>query len=434
MSAVKTEVSCRIPLLVLCCWATLLFSGCRKIDYDIQYPVTGDGAWCWFQDPRAVFIQGKHERTYIQWMTRKGQLQVGAFDHASKETVVHTLKEDWDVDDHNVGAFVVLPDKRLMAFYARHNKGGLFCRTTTQPEDICQWDEEVTVSGTDRVTYAHPVYLSEEKRFYVFWRGPTWKPTFATSEDGKTWSEPQVLIQEEGRDDRKIRPYTKVVSDGKSTIHLAFTDGHPRNEAQNSIYYLRYEAGQFRKADGSLVGDLESLPVQHSKSDRVYDGRSTNVRAWVYDIALDKKGYPVLAYTRLPAESDHRYCFARWTGREWLDVEISPGGPWFPQTPDGEVEREPHYSGGMAFDHSNPFILFLSRRINGSFEIEKWQSRDNGNSWISQAITRDSGELNVRPVVARGFEEGIPHVLWMSGSYEHYTRYSTGIKLSYYGN
>ncbi len=419
----------RLIVFVLTLWISVFSSGCDRQRAATIQTFTEDGAWCWFQDPRAVYVNGNFERTYAQWITRDGKLQIGAYDHGTGKTEVHTLKENWDSDDHNVGAFVVLPDKRLMVFYARHNKQGIFCRTTSNPEDITRWENEVTVSNTTRISYAHPVYLSAEKKFYLFWRGPTWKPTFATSKDGKFWSEPEILIQDTDRENRDIRPYTKIISDGKSSIHFAFTDGHPRNETQNSVYYLRYYRSQFFKADGSLIGNIHSLPLPHSKSDVVYDGKKANVRAWVWDITLDNQGDPVIAYTRLPDETDHRYCYARWTGRKWLDVEITPGAKWFPQTPVGKKEPEPHYSGGMAINHSNPSTLYVSRQINGIFEIEKWSSPDKGKTWLSLPITRNSEFINVRPVVPQGYAGSKDHVLWMFGAYEHYTKYQTGIKI-----
>ncbi len=419
----------RLGLVGLVLWGSLSFAD----DGDTHIPparlLSADGAWCWFQDPRAVSIRGQHDRTYVQWMTRDGRLQVAAWDHDSDTVDVHTLRTNWDHDDHNVGAFVVLPDKRLMVFYARHNKHGLYCRTTSAPEDITRWEPEVTVSDTDRITYAHPVYLAAEQRFYVFWRGPSWKPTFATSEDGRSWSEPQVLIQDEGRDSQGIRPYTKVVSEGVKSIHMTFTDGHPRNEAENSVYYLRYEGGRYFKADGTLVGDRDALPIAHRQCDVVYDGRLTKVRAWVWDIALDGEGHPVIAYTRLPAENDHRYHWAQCSGSEWQDVEVTPGGGWFPQTPAGETEPEPHYSGGMALDHANPSVLYVSRPLDGVFEIEQWRTPDEGRTWQSREITSGSSSLNVRPVVSRGDTELPSRVLWMSGRYEHYTNYYTGIRV-----
>lgn len=341
---------------------------------------------------------------------------------------IHTLKDQWDQDDHNVGSFLVLPDNRLMAFYARHNKQGLYCCTSTLPEDINRWDDEVIVSDTPRISYNHPLYLSDEKTFYVFWRGPSWKPTYATSRDGRAWSEPKILIQGEGKSAENIRPYTKIVSDGKSAIHFAFTDGHPQNEEQNSVYYMRYQGGSLFGADDTLIGTLDTLPISHSACNKVYDGSSAG-RAWVWDIALDERGYPVIAYTRVPVGTDHRLCYARWNGTSWQDNQIVAAGKWFPQTPDGQKETESYYSGGMGLDPADPSTLYLSRQVDNVFEIERWHTTDQGSTWSSATITSGSKSLNVRPVVPRGYAGDTPLVLWMYGNYEHYTSFRTGIKL-----
>ena len=417
-----------ILTLILFLITSFFASSCRQPSHIVG--MTDNGAWCWFQDPRAVYINNQHERTYANWVTNEGELQVGAFDHQSGKIVLFTMKENWDADDHNTGAFLVLHDNRLMLFYAKHCKQGLYCRKTLYPEDITQWEDEVVVSDGMDITYAHPIYLTEEQRYYVFWRGPSWKPTFSTSEDGKIWTKPKILIQEKGREGHDIRPYTKICSDGVLGIHCAFTDGHPRKEPENSLYYLNYEKGQLLRADGTWLGSSNNLPIQHSKSDLVYNGNVEKGRAWVWDIAVDQDDHPVIAYTRLPSETDHRYCYARWTGNQWLDVEITKGGGWFPQTPEGHTEPEPHYSGGMALDPENPSIVYVSQPINGVFEIIKWETQDGGHSWKSDPITHNSQVNQVRPVVPRGYKGSSKTLLlWMSGKYEHYTNFDTGIRL-----
>jgi hypothetical protein len=383
-----------------------------------------DGAWSWFQDPRAVYVEGQYKRTYAGWVTQKGVLQVGAYDHQTGRMNYYALKEDWEVDDHSSNSLLVLPDKRLMACYTRHNERGLFCRSTSKPEDIRVWDDEVTVAKTPCITYSQPVYLSDEGRFYVFWRGSSWKPTFAWSTDSRNWSEPRILIQEKDRETEDVRPYMKVASDSKARIDFAFTDGHPHDETLNSIYYLRYEKGAFYKANGTKVGDMNSLPIGHHMSDVVYDGKATNVRAWIWDIGMDKAGFPVIVYTRLPKETDHRYHYARWTGDAWIDTEIIPAGQWFPLGP-----HDAYYSGGIALDHSDPSVVYLSRPINGVFELEKWTTANQGRTWSSMAITKNSGHPNVRPVVPRGYTGKEDHVLWMHGDYVHYTKYDTAIRM-----
>ncbi len=421
--------------LLTCASFFLLFSaGCSRspqtsaITESISF--TEDGAWCWFQDPRAVYIDGDQKRTYAGWMTSSGQLQIGSFDHESGETSQTTLKEDWDIDDHNTSSLLVLPDRRLAVFYARHNKEGLFVRQSTRAEDISTWDTEVLVSGTPRITYSHPVHLQNQDKYFVFWRGPSWKPTLSFSSDLQAWSSPRVLLQEEGREADDIRPYLKVVSDGASTIHFAFTNGHPRNEPANSLYYLMYQDSVFYSVDGKRMGTLDLLPIRISPDLLVYNAKQTGVRAWVWDIAIDDEGLPVIAYTQLPSESDHRYHYTRWNGQQWIDSEIVAAGPWFPQTEPGTEEREGHYSGGMGLNHANPSITYVSRQVAGQFEIEKWVTPDKGISWSSSAVTSHSDALNVRPVVPRGYTGNKDHVLWMRGDYVHYTNYQTGIQLS----
>ncbi len=54
------------------------------------------------------------------------------------------------------------------------------------------------------------------------------------------------------------RPYLKVSSNGIDRIHFAFTDGHPRKEPENSIYYMYYENGGLFKANGEKIGNLDT--------------------------------------------------------------------------------------------------------------------------------------------------------------------------------
>ena len=363
-------------------------------------------------------------------MTHDGKLVVGSWDHATGQTREFVLKERWGRDDHNSPALLVLSDRRIAAFYSMHNGRGLFCRTTTRPGDISAWDDEAAVSTMRRITYPNPVRLDDEGLYYCFWRGTNWKPTFATSADLRTWTAPSTLIEEKGREGFWVRPYVKVAGDGKSAIHFAFTDGHPRDEPANSIYYLRYERGKFFAADGRELGSTRDLPMRPRACEIVYDARATGVRAWIWDLALDAAGRPVIAYTRLSAKADHRYHYARFDGTTWTDVEITPAGGWFPQTPRGMHEHEPHYSGGLALDPADPDVVYLSRPVRGVFEIEKWTTRDRGRSWTPEPLTSHSRWNNVRPFVPRGCAGNAGDVLWMHGDYTHYTDFRTDIRMS----
>lgn len=393
---------------------------------------TDDGGWCWFSDPRAIAREG---RTYAGWVTADGSVAVSAWTHATGLVTRYTLHPQFERDDHDNPALLFLPDGRLAAFYSLHASGDMRLRVTTRPGDISEWQPERSLGfitanpGKRGTTYANPVLLTgESDTLFLFWRGTDFKPTFSLSRDlGETWSTPRTLLARTGADDTN-RPYLKLSSDGANRIDFVFTDGHPRNEPTNSVYYLRYEHGEFFKADGTRLGGIADLPLDPARCDRVYDGASDG-RAWIWDIATGSDGRPVIAYTRLPAENDHRYAFARWDGKVWLTAEVCSAGAWFPQTPDGKTEPEPHYSGGMSLDHSAPFTFYTSRRLEGIFEIERWHSADQGATWTNRALTSHSRHDNIRPFAVREANATGPAVLWLSvDHYQHYTKYRTAVK------
>src|SRR5690606_23381568 len=93
----------------------------------------------------------------------------------------------------------------------------------------------------------------------------------------------------------------------------------------------------------------------------------------------------------------------------------------------GKVLEE-HYSGGIVLDHANPKNIYLSRQINGVFEIEHRQFKEG--QWKIAAITSDSNSDNIRPYVVDSYTGKHPILLWMNGNYEHYTRYNTKILIN----
>ena len=395
---------------------------------------TPDGAWCWFSDPRAVY----HDRKiYAGWMTSGGSVQVGTRDLGTGELMLSTLAEHFQVDDHDHPSLLFLPDNRLMAFYSLHAEGDLHLRITRKPADISEWTQDRTLGfnrfghGPRGTTYANPVLLSEEAdTVYVFWRGSDFKPSFSISKNlGATWSEPRTLIRPTGSGNND-RPYVKYWSDGKKRINFLFTDGHPDINPANSVYFLRYENGLFRRADGSRVGAMIDLPFDPSQCDRIYDGASAG-RAWVWDISENGEGNPVAVYTRLPAKDDHRYRYVFWDGARWRDSAITSAGKWFPHTPAGKIETEPYYSGGITIGSRDPGVVYLSRPVRDVFEIERWTTADGGRTWTSIAITGNSESDNVRPVAVRNAPRGTPDLLWMrnKGGYVHYTNYRTEIRM-----
>jgi rhamnogalacturonyl hydrolase YesR len=395
--------------------------------------VVKDGAWCWFSDPRGVYYENNRHCSYMGYVTSSGDVMVSSYDHESAKNRQKLIYKNLQTDDHVNPSLLFLPDGRLMVFFTRHN-GTLYYSTSLKPEDISGFRPVDSLDLGKRLCYTNPVLLEDENnRIYLFFRGGyDWKPSFITSDDlGKTWSKPAAFVSK-SNNDKNNRPYTKVVSDGKSNIHFAFTDGHPRDENHNSIYYLRYSKGNFYDAAGNIIGSMDQLPIQQELVPKVYDGISNNQRTWVWDIALNKNDHPVIVYTTLPEETKHFYNYAAWNGKEWYNTKLCPAGSAFPQFERKKQDRdpEPHYSGGIALDHSNPDVVYLSRPFNNRFEIEEWKTADGGSTFTSIPLTSNSLKDNVRPFVLRNAPASVsPRVFWMHiNKYRFYQDYNTSIK------
>ena len=385
--------------------------------------LTGGGAWSWFGDPRAVYHAGAHRRSYIGWDAPDGSIQVASYDHDNGQQVVATLKANFQIDDHDTPSILVLPDARLMVFWSAHAGPAMYYRTSLNPEDVTAWGPEHTIPtntpGTTGYTYPNPVQLTAEQgRIYLFWRGGNFNPTLSTSDNGgATWSTAQTVISNPGQ-----RPYVKYASNGRDTIAMAFTDGHPRN-LQTSIYYAEYRAGALHRADGSTTASMTDLPITPAMAEKVYDAATGGAKAWVHDVALDADGRPVIVYATFPTDTDHRYHYARWNGTRWIDQELTRAGGSMNLDP-----AEPNYSGGITLDHEDPSTVYLSRQVNGVFEVEVWTTPDGGATWSARPLTAGSVRGNYRPISPRGERGEDLDVVWMHGGYPSYTAFQTGLR------
>lgn len=405
--------------------------------------LTNDGAWCWFSDPRAIYYS--ENKIITGWVKKDGSIEVASLNLKSGEKDTNEIYPQLEADDHDNPAFTVLPEGNVLAMFAWHSKKkGIIYNNTTNGADIQSFQENIVYKPkTDELlekfpretyTYANPFVLKNEgNKLFAFGRWIGYKPNMIISDDnGKTWEEQYVVISSKPFDPNN-RPYVKYYSDGKSKIHLIFTDGHPHVEPTNSVYYCYYESGAFWKADGTKICNLEELPFTTKDASVVYEADEKLGRAWIADIAV-KDNIPYVLYTRHPEETDHRYHYAWFnaSANKWVDRQICKAGKWFPQTPKGKTEREPHYMGNMTIDPLKPEVVYLSREVNNVFEIEKFRTKDGGETWQITPVTKNSEYDNVRPYVPRNKpERASTVVLWMENKkYIHYTNYDT--RINYY--
>lgn len=382
--------------------------------------VWAHGSWCWFGDPRAVDVGGSRDETFVGWIGWHGQITVGEYVARTGALSAHVIGRQ-AVDDHGDPSILVEPDGRLTVFWSGHNAPRMDYRTTLRPYDITRWGPihhvRSQLTGPKGFTYPNPVILSGERdKLYLFWRGADWSQDFATRTIDGQWSPARRLIAVPHE-----RPYVKAASNGTNTIALAFTNGHPRGVVTN-IYYAEYRGGSLWTAGGRRIASVADGPISPQQADLVYDAEETGVRSWVWDVALDSAERPVIVYATFPSPSRHVYWYATWGGRRWISHRMAVGGPTIsPHT----IEKQ--YSGGLALDHANPSIVYLSRKVGRRFEIERWTTSDGGYHWRYSTVVRTRASDNVRPVVPRGSPDGPIDVLWLHGQYNGYRDYRTSI-------
>jgi hypothetical protein len=380
--------------------------------------VLAPGSWCWFGDPRALALPGTHQ-TIVGWISPTGAVTVASYDSHLGVILTRVVGHLYP-DDHSSPSLFREPDGRITVFFSGHNGAAMHFRTTERPDDISTWGPAQDVPsqryGHRGFTYPNPVSLSgEHDKLYLFVRGEDWSADFITRTGTGAWSRVRRLIADRGQ-----RPYVKVDSDGRRTIALGYTNGHPR-ETLTSVYFAEYHANALWTAGGQRIRTFAHIPIAPQQGQLVYDGRAKHVSAWVWDVALGSSGHPVVVYATFPKPTNHQYWYARWNGSRWISHFLTDGGPSISPT---TIEKQ--YSGGIALNHADPTTLYLSRRIRGHFQIERWLTPDYGNTW-RHTVVAANGADNVRPVVPRGWTRGPMGLLWLRGPYRSYTTYGTSI-------
>lgn len=411
--------------------------------------VNDDGGWCWFQDERAIIVDGKFVLGSIAMgykdPSRRGNVEITVFnpaDRSSRRVVLHPQLQN---DDHDLPALHRRSDGRILAVYCKHGSDNrIYHRLTERADDALDWQPErvFVPSPSSRVTYSNLLFLPAENggrgRLHNFFRGwdNHFKPSWMTSDDqGETWQSHGLWIDMPS--DKRHRPYVKYAGNGADTIHFLFTEAHPR-DYDNSLYHAFYRNGQFHRSDGTIIGSAAAGPLTPPQATRIFPGGPDNV-AWASDLHLDSAGHPVAVYSvHINARqydkkdprfgSDHRYRYARWNGSRWIDRQIAFAGRRL-------YPGEDDYTGNLCLDPQNPDRVFISTDVDpatgrklpgGHFEIFQGITADHAETWQWTSLTPGAAQDNLRPIVPIGDPRG-SWLFWLRGSYHTYTRYEQEI-------
>lgn len=437
-------------------FALVLLSAVLACGQPTLVTLSSDGAWTWYNDPRAVFHNGILYFGCVR--TADGRTVLNAFDPQTGQSTHLWASALTQKDDHNNPGLLVKEDGTLLALHARHGSDQFFSyrlSTGTNPVSPADWTAEQTIPPTGKgLTYANPFQLSAEAgRIYNFSRNLNFNPTVFTSGDGGvTWSAPQLFIR---NGSGGIRPYVKYAADDAQRIDFLYTDGHPR-DITNSLYHLYYQRGAFHQTDGTLVRTFANLPILHDAGERgavVYqyseapgndpDDHIPAGRAWCWEMVCQTNDQPVCLFTVQRDQvtgvnwSDDRiyYYYARWTGTNWQKRFIAHAGrPLY--------SAEDDYAGGICADPASPDVIYLSSnaqdpfnltdttnvplRAGERYEIYRGVTTNGGLNFTWEAVTTNSAKDNLRPYVPRR-QSGTPVVIWFRGTYSTYTAYNCEI-------
>ena len=406
--------------------------------------LTEDGGWSWFSSARALFLGDRLIVGSLAsgWAdaSRRGDVELLIHDRASGTTSAVELHNQLELDDHDSAALLARADGSLLAVYARHDAESRFYYRSSQPGDPRIWTAEQTFvpSAATRVTYANLASLSAESgRIYNFYRGldGSFKPSFASSGDrGQTWTSGNVVIQVPTT--FRHRPYVRYASNGTDTIHLLYTEGHPR-DFDTSIYHAYLRGGTLYRSDGTAIHPLTQGLANPNEGSLIYQADPQHV-AWCTDIVLDPADQrPVAAYSvqvgsmGLPqgqGGDDIRYRYARWDGAAWRDYPLAFAGSRL-------YAGEDDYSGLVAIDPTRPATVYLSTNADPAtgaplassadglrhWELYRATTPDGGATWAFEALTRNSTVDNLRPIMVAS--PTAKALLWLRGKYTSYTSY-----------
>jgi len=423
-----------------------------------------NGAWCWYQDERAV-VDADSGRLIVGCLEngagvggppRDGIVEAVLFDlqtgTSQKIALTNGFISYGGGDDHNAPAFLVRPDGRYLALYAGHNNDNYTFYNIYDPgsgvwgpQRIFDWG---TQPGGDDfpTTYSNPHYLSAENRTYNLARGNGHgsQNLMISTNYGDTWSYGGQLSA--NANVGYVNGYFKYWGNGVDRIDFICTEYHP-DDFNTSIYHGYISNGMSFGTDGIVrdanIFDKISIPTPQSfttvfAAGTVMPPGQTNCRCWNDDVCRYPDGsIACIISSRInnnvdstqAADTDifpaHAFFYCRYNGTNWTSTYLCQAGQKL-------YSSQADYVGLGCLCPDDPNTIYISTRYDprtvhpGVFdtnqpyssarEIWKGVTADHGASFTWTPITRDSTRDNLRPIVPR-WDGNNTALLWYRGVY-----------------
>ena len=198
-------------------------------------------------------------------------------------------------------------------------------------------------------------------------------------------------------------------------------------------------------AAGVPLAPSSNTTIHANDLTRIYQGGPSNV-AWMTDFHLDAQGRPVVLFTTqrdgagLPrghGGMDHRFHYAWWDGKRWVEHEIAYAGKRL-------YAGEDDYTGLGAIDPQDTRVVYISTDAdpetgqplisaadgNRHHEIFRGAKPNGDTKWQWTAMTANSTMDNLRPVVPV-WNGPRAALVWMRGAYRNNRgEWTTGVVVS----
>jgi hypothetical protein len=402
-----------------------------------------NGAWCWYQDERAVvdtangklLLGSDASDNGVGGSTRDGLIEAVIFDLETGLPHRFTLA-DFSCDDHNAPAFFVRPDGNYIAMYTQHydyynSRYRIYNGSSWSSEQTFDW---TTIPGGINYTiaYSNMYYLSDEERMYNFARANNRCPNFIYSDNmGDNWLFGGQLSTNNTSSYNK--GYYKYWSNSIDRIDFICTEEHPR-DGLTSMYHGYVQNGQTHDTYGTVVDtntfDQADIPsfldftlifADNTEIDDDYMRKIWNADLMRYDdgtiaAILTCRINNAVNGNDPGIDPDHAFIYCRFNGSNWSYTYLGQAGKKMYST-------EADYTGLGALHPNDPNTIYISTHIDPSTDLDityreifKGVTSDNGATWTWTPVTKNSNQHNFRPIIPK-WKEGHTALLWFRGTY-----------------
>lgn len=409
------------------------------------------GGWCWFQQPRITIDAA--QRLWLgssvggTFTAADGDVELTAVDLGDLHTIERVKVAHTQQDDHTSPAVLAL-GSQVLAAWSLHKRVDYLEVVHHTPGQALATQRIVRPNALKApgrgMAYAQIHVIGGQ--LWLLYRGESFSWNLLTSADGSTWTAHGLVVAPPVAGQR---PYLRSATDGK-VLHLIVTDGNPAEYPGNSVY--AGTVGQdlkVRTSNGAVVGAVGSKAPKPEALTRLLSGidtgsDATDTDCWLADLAFVANRPTGILVTRDPWPPGsqavggyrHRYTWIRGGPTGWRVEPLADGGSEF---------RTGHtdYTGLAAQDPTNLARVVVSTNVHPAtgdplvstadqavhfelFEGVRTTGPDGAagpGTWTWTALTANSVEDNIRPVITAGGPHKV--LAWLRGHYYSWTAFDT---------